>query len=142
MRGAGGLRRREREEASVDKIIIDGGKPLAGEVRISGAKNAALPIMAASLLTDGWNTFTNIPDLMDIRTTRKLLESLGAVIEGTPGALRINAGEITNIEASYDLVKTMRASILVLGPLVARFGIARVSLPGGCAIGARPSTSI
>jgi UDP-N-acetylglucosamine 1-carboxyvinyltransferase len=122
----------------VDKIIIDGGKPLAGEVRISGAKNAALPIMAASLLTDGWNTFTNIPDLMDIRTTRKLLESLGAVIEGTPGALRINAGEITNIEASYDLVKTMRASILVLGPLVARFGIARVSLPGGCAIGARP----
>ncbi len=138
MRGAGGLRRREREEASVDKIIIDGGKPLAGEVRISGAKNAALPIMAASLLTDGWNTFTNIPDLMDIRTTRKLLESLGAVIEGTPGALRINAGEITNIEASYDLVKTMRASILVLGPLVARFGIARVSLPGGCAIGARP----
>jgi UDP-N-acetylglucosamine 1-carboxyvinyltransferase len=126
----------------VDKIIIDGGKPLAGEVRISGAKNAALPIMAASLLTDGWNTFTNIPDLMDIRTTRKLLESLGAVIEGTPGALRINAGEITNIEASYDLVKTMRASILVLGPLVARFGIARVSLPGGCAIGARPSTSI
>lgn len=138
MRGAGGLRRREREEASVDKIIIDGGKPLAGEVRISGAKNAALPIMAASLLTDGWNSFTNIPDLMDIRTTRKLLESLGAVIEGTPGALRINAGEITNIEASYDLVKTMRASILVLGPLVARFGIARVSLPGGCAIGARP----
>ncbi|OPY12080.1 UDP-N-acetylglucosamine 1-carboxyvinyltransferase [Syntrophus buswellii] len=122
----------------MDKIIIDGGKPLAGEVRISGAKNAALPIMAASLLTDGWNTFTNIPDLMDIRTTRKLLESLGAVIEGTPGALRINAGEITNIEASYDLVKTMRASILVLGPLVARFGIARVSLPGGCAIGARP----
>ncbi|OPY81877.1 MAG: UDP-N-acetylglucosamine 1-carboxyvinyltransferase [Syntrophus sp. PtaU1.Bin005] len=122
----------------MDKIIIDGGKPLAGEVRISGAKNAALPIMAASLLTDGWNSFTNIPDLMDIRTTRKLLESLGAVIEGTPGALRINAGEITNIEASYDLVKTMRASILVLGPLVARFGIARVSLPGGCAIGARP----
>jgi UDP-N-acetylglucosamine 1-carboxyvinyltransferase len=109
-----------------------------GEVRISGAKNAALPIMAASLLTDGWNTFTNIPDLMDIRTTRKLLESLGAVIEGTSGALRINAGKITNIEASYDLVKTMRASILVLGPLVARFGIARVSLPGGCAIGARP----
>jgi len=122
----------------VDKIIIDGGKPLVGEVRISGAKNAALPIMAASLLTDGWNTFTNIPDLMDIRTTRKLLESLGAVIEGTSGALRINAGKITNIEASYDLVKTMRASILVLGPLVARFGIARVSLPGGCAIGARP----
>ncbi|MDY0186784.1 MAG: UDP-N-acetylglucosamine 1-carboxyvinyltransferase [Syntrophus sp. (in: bacteria)] len=122
----------------MDKIIIDGGKPLVGEVRISGAKNAALPIMAASLLTDGWNTFTNIPDLMDIRTTRKLLESLGAVIEGTSGALRINAGKITNIEASYDLVKTMRASILVLGPLVARFGIARVSLPGGCAIGARP----
>ncbi len=122
----------------MDKIIIEGGRPLAGEVRVSGAKNAALPIMAASLLTEGWNTFSNIPDLMDIRTTRKLLQSLGVVIEGTSGTVRLNASEISNIEASYDLVKTMRASILVLGPLVARLGIARVSLPGGCAIGARP----
>jgi len=122
----------------VDKIVIEGGKPLRGEVKISGAKNAALPIMASALLTEGWNTFHNIPDLMDIRTTRKLLQSLGVVIEGTSGTIRLNAGEISNIEASYDLVKTMRASILVLGPLVARLGIARVSLPGGCAIGARP----
>jgi UDP-N-acetylglucosamine 1-carboxyvinyltransferase len=122
----------------VDKIVIQGGRPLAGEVRISGAKNAALPIMAASLLTEGWNTFSNIPDLMDIRTTRKLLQSLGVAVEGTSGTVRLNAGNISNIEASYDLVKTMRASILVLGPLVARLGIARVSLPGGCAIGARP----
>ncbi|SEL95771.1 UDP-N-acetylglucosamine 1-carboxyvinyltransferase [Syntrophus gentianae] len=122
----------------MDKIIIEGGRPLTGEVRVSGAKNAALPIMAASLLTEGWNTFSNIPDLMDIRTTRKLLQSLGVVIEGTSGTVRLNASEISNIEASYDLVKTMRASILVLGPLVARLGIARVSLPGGCAIGARP----
>jgi len=122
----------------VDKIVIEGGRPLAGEVRISGAKNAALPIMAASLLTEGWNTFSNIPDLMDIRTTRKLLQSLGVTVEGTSGTLRLNASNISNIEASYDLVKTMRASILVLGPLVARLGVARVSLPGGCAIGARP----
>jgi len=122
----------------VDKIVIEGGKPLRGEVRISGAKNAALPIMASALLTEGWNTFHNTPDLMDIRTTRKLLQSLGVIIEGTADTIRLNADEISNFEASYDLVKTMRASILVLGPLVARLGIARVSLPGGCAIGARP----
>jgi len=121
----------------MDKIIIQGGHRLEGEVRISGAKNAALPIMIASLLTDGWNTCHNIPNLMDIQTTKKLLKSFGAQIdEGPP--LRINAGTISNTEASYELVKTMRASILVLGPLVARTGEARVSLPGGCAIGARP----
>jgi len=122
----------------VDKIVIEGGKPLWGEVQISGAKNAALPIMASALLTEGWNTFHNMPDLMDIRTTKKLLQSLGVIIEGTADTIRLNADEISNFEASYDLVKTMRASILVLGPLVARLGIARVSLPGGCAIGARP----
>ncbi|OPY14861.1 MAG: UDP-N-acetylglucosamine 1-carboxyvinyltransferase [Syntrophus sp. PtaB.Bin001] len=122
----------------MDKIVIEGGKPLSGEVRISGAKNAALPIMASALLTDGWNTFHNIPDLMDIRTAKKLLKSLGVIIEGTSETIRLNAGAISNFEASYELVKTMRASILVLGPLVARLGIARVSLPGGCAIGARP----
>ena len=121
----------------MDKIVIQGGERLEGEVYVSGAKNAALPILVSSLLTDGWNTFHNIPDLVDVRTIKKLLKSLGAEVEeGEP--LRINAGKISNCEASYDLVKTMRASILVLGPLVARMGMARVSLPGGCAIGARP----
>jgi UDP-N-acetylglucosamine 1-carboxyvinyltransferase len=121
----------------MDKIVIVGGEKLAGEVRISGAKNAALPILASSLLVEGWNTFHNIPDLMDIKTIKKLLKSLGVEMEGEE-TLRINAGGITSCEASYDLVRTMRASILVLGPLVARMGEARVSLPGGCAIGARP----
>jgi UDP-N-acetylglucosamine 1-carboxyvinyltransferase len=121
----------------MDKIVIVGGESLRGDVRISGAKNAALPILASALLVEGWNTFHNIPDLMDIKTIRKLLNSLGVEIEGQ-GTLRINAGVITGYEASYDLVRTMRASILVLGPLVARMGEARVSLPGGCAIGARP----
>jgi UDP-N-acetylglucosamine 1-carboxyvinyltransferase len=121
----------------MDKIVIVGGEKLAGEVRISGAKNAALPILASSLLVGGWNTFHNIPDLMDIKTIKKLLKSLGVEMDGEE-TLRINAGGITSCEASYDLVRTMRASILVLGPLVARQGEARVSLPGGCAIGARP----
>ncbi|MFH1080711.1 MAG: UDP-N-acetylglucosamine 1-carboxyvinyltransferase [Pseudomonadota bacterium] len=122
----------------MDKMIIEGGRPLSGEVQISGAKNAALPIMCSALLTEGWNTYHNIPDLVDIRTIRKLLRSFGADIEGGEGTVRVNAANLTRCEASYDLVRTMRASILVLGPLVARMGIARVSLPGGCAIGARP----
>ncbi len=121
----------------MDKIIIKGGRRLEGEVMISGAKNAALPIMVSSLLTDGSNTCHNIPELVDIRTTKKLLRSFGVEIDDGP-PLVIRAEKITNCEASYDLVKTMRASILVLGPLVARMGKARVSLPGGCAIGARP----
>jgi UDP-N-acetylglucosamine 1-carboxyvinyltransferase len=121
----------------MDKMVIEGGKRLAGEVRISGAKNAALPILTSALLVDGWNTFHNIPDLLDIKTIKKLLKSLGVAMEGEE-TLRIDAGAITSCEASYDLVRTMRASILVLGPLVARMGEARVSLPGGCAIGARP----
>jgi UDP-N-acetylglucosamine 1-carboxyvinyltransferase len=121
----------------MDKIVISGGEKLGGEVHISGAKNAALPIMAASLLTSDVCTFHNIPDLVDIKTIRKLLKSLGVRITGE-SAMEINADAIDNCEASYDLVKTMRASILVLGPLVARMGVARVSLPGGCAIGARP----
>jgi UDP-N-acetylglucosamine 1-carboxyvinyltransferase len=121
----------------MDKIVIVGGRKLQGEVRISGAKNAALPILVSSLLVDGWNTFHNIPDLMDIKTIRKLLSALGVKSEGEE-TVRINAGNLTGYEASYDLVRTMRASILVLGPLVARMGEARVSLPGGCAIGARP----
>ena len=122
----------------MDKIVINGGRRLAGEVQISGAKNAALPILVASLLTKGWNTFHNIPQLVDIKTIGKLLKSLGVKVAGELPTLRLNADAITNCEASYELVKTMRASILVLGPLVARMGEARVSLPGGCAIGARP----
>lgn len=121
----------------MDRIVINGGKPLHGDVQISGAKNAALPVMASALLTEGTNTFHNIPDLMDIKTIKKLLISMGAEIEGEE-TVKINVGKIINPTASYDLVKTMRASILVLGPLVARAGVARVSLPGGCAIGARP----
>ncbi len=121
----------------MDKIVIRGGKPLYGDVQISGAKNAALPVLTAALLTEGTCTFSNIPDLVDIKTIYKLLRNMGVEIEGGP-TVSINAGKITQSVAPYDLVKTMRASILVLGPLVARTGHARVSLPGGCAIGARP----
>ncbi|HOG11207.1 MAG TPA: UDP-N-acetylglucosamine 1-carboxyvinyltransferase [Smithella sp.] len=121
----------------MDKIVINGGKPLHGNVQISGAKNAALPVLASALLTAGTNTFHNIPDLMDIKTIKNLLISMGAAIEGEE-TIKISVDKIINPTASYDLVKTMRASILVLGPLVARAGTARVSLPGGCAIGARP----
>jgi UDP-N-acetylglucosamine 1-carboxyvinyltransferase len=122
----------------MDKIVIQGGRALKGEVRISGAKNAALPILISSLLTDGWNTYSNVPDLKDIQSTKLLLSSLGAGIESDGDRVKINGGGICNHEASYDLVRKMRASILVLGPLVARLKKARVSLPGGCAIGARP----
>jgi len=121
----------------VDKFVVQGGKPLHGDVRISGAKNAALPVLASALLAPGTSTFHNIPDLVDIKTIKKLLINLGLDIEGNE-TVRINAEKITSCEAPYDLVKTMRASVLVLGPLVARRGVARVSLPGGCAIGARP----
>ena len=121
----------------MDKIVIEGGKPLYGDVQISGAKNAALPVMASALLTEGTNTFYNIPDLVDIKTIKKLLKNMGAQVDGNE-TCQINADKITSCDAPYDLVKTMRASILVLGPLIARMGVARVSLPGGCAIGARP----
>jgi len=121
----------------VDKFVIQGGKPLCGDVHVSGAKNAALPVLASALLAPGTSTFHNIPDLVDIKTIKKLLKNLGVEIEGGE-TVRINAEKITKSEAPYELVKTMRASVLVLGPLVARLGLARVSLPGGCAIGARP----
>ncbi len=121
----------------MEKIIINGGKRLKGEVRISGAKNAALPILTSSILTEGWNTFSNVPNLRDIHTIKTLLLDLGAEIEDGKD-LRINASDLNNHEALYALVKTMRASVLVLGPLLAKLGKARVSLPGGCAIGARP----
>ena len=122
----------------MDKLIIEGGRQLHGEIRISGAKNAALPLIAATLLTPGWHVIHNVPDLRDTRTILVLLESLGAVWKRDGDTLSINTEVLNNLEASYDLVKTMRASILVLGPLLARMGKARVSLPGGCAIGARP----
>ncbi len=107
-------------------------------MKINGAKNAVLPIMAACVLNDGINTFSNVPDLADVRTMVKLLETLGAVCEYADGKLLINSGTIDSYKAPYDLVKTMRASVLVLGPLLARFNKAEVSLPGGCAIGERP----
>ncbi len=122
----------------MDKLIIKGGNRLKGTVTISGSKNASLPICIAAVLAPGASTISNVPQLRDITTTVKLLESLGAVIERNGSTLQIDAGPINTVEATYDLVKTMRASVLVLGPLLARFGRARVSLPGGCAIGARP----
>ena len=125
-------------DTAMDKLVIEGSHKLEGEIRISGAKNAALPLIAASLLTPGWHVIHNVPDLRDTRTILSLLESLGAAWKREGSTLSINTEGLHSFEASYDLVKTMRASILVLGPLLARFGRARVSLPGGCAIGARP----
>ncbi len=126
----------------MDKLVIRGGTPLLGTVRISGAKNAALPCMAAALLTEDTVTLENIPQVRDIETTRKLLAAMGAEVELGYGRAHhrttISCRTLASPEASYELVKTMRASTLVLGPLVARCGRARVSLPGGCAIGARP----
>jgi UDP-N-acetylglucosamine 1-carboxyvinyltransferase len=122
----------------MNKLIIEGAHKLQGEVRISGAKNAALPLIAATLLARGWHTIHNVPDLRDTRTMLALLETLGAEWKRESSTLLVNTDSLNNFEASYDLVKTMRASILVLGPLLARMGKTRVSLPGGCAIGARP----
>lgn len=123
----------------MDKLRICGGNKLEGQVRISGAKNSALPAMAASLLTPDEVVLTNIPLVADIRTTRRLLHDLGVDVGFENGhSVRARAEKLVSHEARYDLVKTMRASVLVLGPLLARTGKARVSLPGGCAIGARP----
>jgi len=123
----------------VDKLAIVGGKPLEGEVRISGAKNAALPMLAAALLADGAVSLGNVPRLNDIATTLKLLRRMGVAAEHRDdGRVDVDAAGIKEFMAPYELVKTMRASILVLGPLLGRFGHADVSLPGGCAIGARP----
>lgn len=123
----------------MDKLRIVGGNRLQGEITISGAKNAALPILCASLLTSDTLQLHNVPDLKDIGTTLKLLGRMGVKAhKPTPGSLELQADQVGSVEAPYELVKTMRASILVLGPLLARFGEARVSLPGGCAIGQRP----
>ncbi|WP_305044049.1 UDP-N-acetylglucosamine 1-carboxyvinyltransferase [Geoalkalibacter sp.] len=122
----------------MDKIIIHGGKRLKGEVQVSGAKNSALPLLFATLLAPGVHRVSNVPHLRDIDTAEKLLSILGARVERENGTFAVDASSIESIEAPYDLVRTMRASVLVLGPLLARCGHARVSLPGGCAIGARP----
>ncbi len=122
----------------MDKLLITGGQRLCGEVGISGAKNAALPILCTALLTADPVTFTNVPDLKDIETLLQLIAQMGVKVERSGDQVILDASGLHKPEAPYDLVKTMRASILVLGPLVARCGEARVSLPGGCAIGARP----
>jgi len=122
----------------MQKLSIHGGVPLSGEVRVAGAKNAALPILAAALLTAEPVRLTNVPELNDVTTMIGLLERMGARARRSPHGVELDAGAVTDPFAPYDLVKTMRASILALGPLTARFGEARVSLPGGCAIGERP----
>jgi UDP-N-acetylglucosamine 1-carboxyvinyltransferase len=122
----------------MDKLLIHGGEPLSGEVAVSGAKNAALPILCAGLLVPGALELDNVPQLQDVATTLKLLERMGVRTGRQGPRVTLDASSVTDVEAPYDLVKTMRASILVLGPLLARFGQARVSLPGGCAIGQRP----
>ncbi|MCK5516794.1 MAG: UDP-N-acetylglucosamine 1-carboxyvinyltransferase [Desulfobulbaceae bacterium] len=122
----------------MEKLIVEGGRQLSGEVRISGAKNAALPLIAATLLAPGKHTLRNVPDLRDTRTFMRLMGELGVTSERNGNTVTLDSTQLVHAEVSYDLVKTMRASVLVLGPLVARLGRARVSLPGGCAIGARP----
>ena len=127
----------------MDKIVVEGGARLVGRIPISGAKNAALPLLASALLPTGPSTFKNVPELADVRTMAKLLRMLGWTVDEGKDRTEITIGPPTGkkkpkLEAPYELVKTMRASVLVLGPLVARYGRARVSLPGGCAIGARP----
>lgn len=123
---------------SLDKLIIEGGYPLNGEITISGAKNAALPILCASLLAETPLTLTSLPALKDVATTLKLLDTMGIKVAQEGATVTLDASDVQSFEATYEMVKTMRASILVLGPLLARFGTARVSLPGGCAIGSRP----
>ena len=125
----------------MDKFVIRGGNPLVGTIRVSGAKNSALPCMAAAILTEEEVTLENIPQVRDIETERKLLVAMGAEVElagAADNSTRINFRTLSNPEAKYEIVKTMRASSLVLGPLVARAGMARVAMPGGCAIGGRP----
>ncbi|MFN3740526.1 MAG: UDP-N-acetylglucosamine 1-carboxyvinyltransferase, partial [Thermodesulfovibrionales bacterium] len=122
----------------MDRFIIKGGKRLSGTVFVSGAKNATLPLMAATLLCPSRHSITGVPDLRDIRTMSRLLQTFGAEVSFNRDKLEIDSSNISFFEAPYELVKTMRASVLVLGPLLARYGRAKVSLPGGCAIGSRP----
>ena len=122
----------------MDKLVIEGGFPLKGEVTISGAKNAALPILISSLLSDETLNLQNVPNLQDIKTCIDLLSALGVSVKRQGNDCFLDANDVNNFDAPYELVKTMRASILVLGPLLAKYGEAKVSLPGGCAIGSRP----
>ena len=122
----------------MDKILIEGGYPLKGTVSVSGAKNAALPVIAACLLTGGWHRLKRIPNLKDVHTIKLIMSRMGVLFREENGILAVNSETLDRYIASYDLVKTMRASVLLLGPLLARLGRARISLPGGCAIGARP----
>ena len=122
----------------MDRILIEGGYPLKGCVRVSGAKNAALPVIAACLLTGGWHRLKRVPNLRDVHTIKLIMSRMGVVFREENGGLAVNSENLDKHIAAYDLVKTMRASILLLGPLLARLGKARISLPGGCAIGARP----
>ena len=122
----------------MDKILMEGGRRLLGRVKVSGSKNAALPLLAATILADGTTTYRNMPPLRDVNTMINVLSTLGIRSDGKSDVYRMHGSGLNKYEAPYDLVKTMRASILVLGPLLARMGRARVSLPGGCAIGARP----
>ena len=122
----------------MDKLLVRGGRPLQGTVRVSGSKNAALPVMAATLLTPGVHRLRNVPRLRDTQTFARVLELLGARVSFDANLLTVDTREVNSVEAPYELVKTMRASIYVLGPLLARFGRAKVSLPGGCAWGPRP----
>jgi UDP-N-acetylglucosamine 1-carboxyvinyltransferase len=122
----------------MDKIVLEGGIPLKGIVKVSGAKNAALPIVAACLLTGGCHRLTRVPHLKDIQTIKAIMSGMGVAFQEEEGVLCVNSDGLREDEASYDLVKTMRASILLLGPLLSRLGRARISMPGGCAIGARP----
>ena len=123
----------------MEKLVVKGGNKLKGRVRVSGAKNAVLPIIAAALLGTEKSTLIDVPDLNDVRTICKVLECLGMKIDATePHVLHIDSREVTSCEAPYELVSTMRASFLVMGALLARVGQARISQPGGCAIGTRP----
>ncbi|MBP0608749.1 MULTISPECIES: UDP-N-acetylglucosamine 1-carboxyvinyltransferase [Burkholderia] len=128
----------ESQGQGMDKLVIEGGRRLAGEIVVSGAKNAALPILCAGLLSAEPVELDNVPNLKDVRTTLKVLNQMGVKSETDGARVQLDASRVDNLVAPYELVKTMRASILVLGPLLARFGEAKVSLPGGCAIGARP----
>jgi UDP-N-acetylglucosamine 1-carboxyvinyltransferase len=128
----------ESQGHGMDKLVIEGGRRLSGEIVVSGAKNAALPILCAGLLSAEPVELDNVPNLKDVRTTLKVLNQMGVQSETDGCRVRLDASRVDNLVAPYELVKTMRASILVLGPLLARFGEAKVSLPGGCAIGARP----
>jgi len=122
----------------MDKIVIEGGTSLKGTVKVSGAKNAALPIIASCILTGGWHRLQHVPRLRDIQTIKTIMSEMGIALREEGGVLSVNSDDLKEHEASYDLVKTMRASVLLLGPLLARLGKAKISMPGGCAIGARP----